>query len=78
VTFQNKYDERTERMSIRVPLKLKNFIWQRARKQRISATDVVVEILAAAFSGQPPAPKWRPGTTKVKGGSTNDKEDVFA
>jgi len=77
VTFTNKFDERSERMSIRVPLSLKNQIWARARKRKISATDVVIDVLIEAFKGQPPAPKWQRGSTKG-GGNDKSKEDVFA
>lgn len=74
MTFQSKYDTRTERMSIRLPVDVKNHIWARAKKERKTATDVVVDILTAAFKGSPPAPKWQPGTTK---GPAHGK-DVFA
>jgi hypothetical protein len=74
VTFQSKYDTRTERMSIRLPVNVKNHIWARATKEGKTATDVVVDILTKAFRGLPPAPKWQPGTTK---GPANEK-DVFA
>ena len=78
LTFMNKYDQRTERMSIRIPVDLKNHIWARAGKEKKSATDVVVDIITAAFKNLPPAPQWEPGTTK--GGSKDDKKvaDIFA
>jgi hypothetical protein len=78
VKFQSKYVERSERMSIRVPLKLKNHIWQEAANTGKSATDVVVDILERSFKGRPAAKRWQPGTTK--GGPANDKarKDVFA
>ena len=72
--FQPKQKSRSERMSVRLPTAVKNQIWARATKERKTATDVVVDILTKAFRGQPPAPKWQPGTTK---GQHND-EDVFA
>lgn len=69
-------------MSIRVPTDLKNFIWATARKERKSATDVVVDILAANFRGLPPAPKWKPGTTKGarhnEKAKSSSKSDIFA
>lgn len=77
MTFKNKYDERTQRMSIRVPNHLKNQIWRAARKNQISATDVVITILTEYFGGKPPAPQWQPGTTKPAKEKTHEK-DVFA
>jgi hypothetical protein len=77
VTFRSKYDERTERMSIRVPTPLKNHIWKAARKRGMSATDVVIDILTRHYAGAPPAPQWAPGTTKAKKDKTNE-EDIFA
>lgn len=78
MTFTNKFDERSERMSIRVPLSLKNHIWARARRRKISATDVVIDVLMNEFKGQPPAPKWQRGSTKGGGNDKSSKEDVFA
>lgn len=75
MTFQAKYEERTERMSIRLPSSVKNHLWARAQKEDKSATDVVVDILTAAFKGLPPAPRWAPGTTK---GAISHDKDVFA
>ena len=82
MTFTNKYDtERTERMSIRVPTTLKNQIWKAATKTGMSATDVVIDILSQHFDGAPPAPKWKPGTTKPpKKDKRNEQKiaDIFA
>jgi len=67
VTFRNKYDERTERMSIRVPTALKDHIWKAARRSGMSATDVVISALSAHFNGA--------ATTKKD--KANEK-DIFA
>jgi hypothetical protein len=68
-------------MSIRVPLKLKNHIWSTARKERVTATGVVLAILEEYFADKPSAPKWRPGTTDPRfqdeKGASREK-DVFA
>jgi hypothetical protein len=77
VTFKSKYDEGTERMSIRIPAALKNHIWKAAKKNRMTATDVVITILTDYFANNPPAPKAQPGTTKIKKEKPNEK-DVFA
>ena len=58
--YAPKYEQGTERMSLRVPTDVKNHIWHRADKTKTSATDVVVAILRQAFKGQPPAPQWTP------------------
>ena len=79
MTFKPKYDdERTERMSIRVPTPLKNQIWKAAGKSDMSATDVVIQILSDHFAGAPPAPKWKPGTTKTKKEKRHEPKDIFA
>lgn len=78
MTFKNKYEERTERVSLRLPTPLKNQIWQAARKERMSATDVIVTILTTHFAGKPPAPQWRKGTTKTKKEKPHETKDVFA
>ena len=77
VTFRNKYDERTERMSLRIPGPLKNHIWKTARSNGMTATDVIITILEERFAGKRPAPKWQPGTTK-KTKDRVDEKDVFA
>ena len=78
MTFKPKYNgQRAHRMSLRVPGDIKNQIWAQAKAERISATDVVINILAKAFKGKPEAPPWKPGTTKKKGASSHGK-DVFA
>ena len=74
MSFQAKYEERTQRMSIRLPVSVKNHIWARAKREDKSATDVVVDLLIDAFKGQPPAARWQKGTTK---GAKHEK-DVFA
>jgi hypothetical protein len=76
--FKAKYDEHTERMSIRLPVKIKNHVWATARKERLTATGVVIAILDEFFANKKPAPKWEPGTTGKRKAVHEKEEDVFA
>ena len=80
----NKYNQRTQRMSLRVPDDIKNHIWARARAEGISATDVVVDILAGSFKTvktgtykSKPKPRTPATPAAPKGGASHGK-DVFA
>ena len=57
--FAPKYESPTERISLRIPLDLKNHVWHQAEREDMSATDVFVKILRKTYDKQPPAPDWQ-------------------
>ena len=83
MTYPNKYSQRTQRISLRVPDDIKNHIWARARAEGISATDVVVDILAGSFKTvktgtykSKPKPRVAQASPPKRGASHG--KDVFA
>lgn len=55
MTFKPKYEQPTERLSVRVPLDVHAAIKQRAKKTKASKTDVVVDALRADLIDSEPA-----------------------